>query len=57
MTRYTVIVPVTGYVEYEVEAPSPEEAKELVASGEGEPTHNDIDKDMDTNNWTVEAKE
>ena len=54
---YDIYVPVTGYRIYTVDTDSSEEAKELVASGEGDCIGLDsLEDNMDTNNWEVDAR-
>ena len=53
MAKYYVDIPCTTIETYAVEAESEEEAKDLVASGEGTFCSNDTIpcQDPDTNNW------
>lgn len=58
MARFIVSIPIETFECYEVEAESEEEAKELVALGQGEPVDNDYYiTDENNNNWTVEKQE
>lgn len=58
MKTYTIIVPVVATIEYEVEAATEEEAKELLLSGEF--SHSYIpnstwEESTDLNTWEIES--
>ncbi|MFA5344779.1 MAG: hypothetical protein WC315_00690 [Candidatus Omnitrophota bacterium] len=54
--KYRVYVPVTGYNVYTVDANSPEDAVETVASGDCDPDGDTAltEEDVDTGLWDVE---
>lgn len=50
---YEVRVPVRGYSVYEIIANSPLEAKEIVLFGVEDAARDELDEDLDTNNWKI----
>jgi len=53
---YEVALPVIrGWMVYEVEAESEDEARELIANGEvSDSEYDDVECDLDTNTWEIQ---
>lgn len=56
MAIYRILVPITGFVAYEVKAESVSEAKELILEGCGESDsrHSKYNESVDSNDWSIE---